>query len=377
MKNEKIGVIGCGMISEIYMKNITERFSNMELAACADIHMDAAKNRASQFGCKACTVEELLSDKEIGTVVNLTIPAQHSSVSKTVLESGKNVYTEKPLCVDYEAGAELLSIAEEKGLLVGNAPDCFMGAGLQTVRKILDSEELGKPLFFEANIFQRGPEWFHPNPAFFYQFGAGPILDWGPYYVSAVVALLGAVKRVCAMGARPYAQKTVLSEKSAKYGEKFCVEVPTTVVSAVETVNHVVGNISLSFDACFKYWEAKSPFMRFYCEKGTIDVPDLNKYEGPVLVRRGEGAFEEYPLVSSLTENCRGIGLADMVDSKKTARCYRANGAFGLHVSEVLLAIQESAEEGAFVELKSSCAQPEPLTEELVQKLCNEKERAE
>ncbi|MBC8537143.1 Gfo/Idh/MocA family protein [Feifania hominis] len=370
MAKEKVGVIGCGMISEIYMKNISERFANMELAACADIVPAAAKKRAAQFGCRACSVETLLHDSTIGTIVNLTVPAQHAEVSRQALLAGKNVYTEKPLCVDYESGEQLLQLAEEKGLLLGTAPDCFLGAGLQTVRHLLDSGELGQVLFFEANLYQRGPEWFHSNPAFFYQAGAGPILDWGPYYAAAVIALLGPVRRVGAIGRKPYARKTVMSPASPLSGREFDVDVPTSIVSVLENRSGVIGNLNLSFDTGFRYWESKTPFMRIYCERATIDVPDLNKYSGPVLLRKGEAEFEEYPLVSALTENCRGLALSDMVHSKMTGRGYRADGAFGLHVSEILLAMQRSVEEGCFVELRSTCRRPEPLDSELIAELC-------
>ncbi len=361
MKKVKIGVIGCGMISEIYIKNCTERFGNVEVVACADIYLPAAEKRAAQFGFRYETVEELLADPEVEVVLNLTIPSEHSKVSMRALKAGKSVYTEKPMAIDKAAGEELVKYAKEHGLFVGNAPDCFLGGGLQTCRKLLDEGIIGKPFAAQAFMFTCGPEWFHPNPEFFYQEGAGPVLDWGPYYISALVALFGPVKKIVSMGKKPKDSRVIMTATSPKVGQEFPVEVPTYVSSLMEFDNNMMANVTLSFDMHYPYWEADMPFLRVYGTEGSMDVPDLNKYEGPILVRNNKGEVTEYPLQFGFTENSRGMGLSDMANAMRNGVTYRANADFGLHIAEVLCDIQKSAVDSKEYVIENKCEIPEQL----------------
>ena len=362
MKNVGIGVIGCGMISEIYMKNITERYANIDITACADLAMDRAVMRAEQFHCRALSIDELLNDPEVEIVLNLTVPAVHASVSMQALKAGKHVYTEKPLYTDSSEGRELMAYAKSHGLMIGNAPDTFLGAGLQTVRKLLDDNAIGTPFAAQAFMFSKGPESFHPNPKFFYEEGAGPVLDWGPYYISALVTLFGPIEKIVSTGKSPKPVRVPLSDKCPYKGEPFEVKVPTYVTSLLEFRNGFSANLTVSFDMHYPYWEADMPYIRIFGTEGSIDVPDVNMFKGPVILRKN-GTREVIPLVSELTENCRGIGLADMARALREGGTYRANGELGNHVADVLITIQNSVNEDRYYQIESTCTRPDPLTE--------------
>ncbi len=363
MKTVGIGVIGCGMISEIYMKNITERYKNLGVVACADLAGERAEMRAEQFHCKALSIDELLNDPEVEIVLNLTVPAAHASVSMQALKAGKHVYTEKPLYTDSNEGRELMDYAKTHGLMIGNAPDTFLGAGLQTVRKLLDEGSIGVPFAAQAFMFSRGPESFHPNPKFFYEAGAGPVLDWGPYYVSALVTLFGPIEKIVSQGKSPNPVRIPKSDKCPYKGEPFEVEVPTYVTSLLEFESGFTANLTVSFDMHYPYWEADMPYIRIFGTEGSIDVPDVNMFKGPVVLRKNDGSKTEVPLVSEMTENCRGLGLADMARALREGGKYRANGELGNHVADVLITIQNSVAEDRYYSIDSTCERPDPLTE--------------
>lgn len=371
MKKVGIGVIGCGMISEIYMKNCTDMFKNVEVVACADLSMEKAAQRAEQFHCKGLPINELLADPDVEIVLNLTVPAVHASVSMQALKAGKHVYSEKPLYTDSAEGKELMDYAKQHGLLIGNAPDTFLGAGLQTVRKLLDDGAIGVPFAAQAFMFSKGPESFHPNPKFFYDEGAGPVLDWGPYYVSALVALFGPIGKIVSQGRTPKPVRIPLSDKCPYKGEPFDVKVPTYVTSLLEFENGFLTNLTTSFDMHYPYWEAEIPFIRVFGTEGSIDVPDVNMFKGPVILRKNDGKKEEIPLVSELSDNCRGLGLADMARALREGGSFRANGDFGGHVADVLITIQESVNEKRYYEISSTCERPELLSDEDIRKILN------
>lgn len=358
MSKVKIGVIGCGMISEVYMKNISERFGNLELIACADLVPEAAKRRAEQFGIRAATVEELLADPEIEIVLNLTIPQAHATVSRQALEAGKNVYSEKPLAVDFAEGEKLVAYAHSHKLLIGSAPDTFLGDGLQQVRKLLDAGEIGKPFAAQAFMMSRGPEHFHPNPAFFYQKGAGPLLDWGPYYLTTLVALFDPVVKVTGAGRNPMPERKVLSQKSEKYGQTFPVEVPTYITSILEFADGMLVTLTLTFDLQNRYPEAHLPYIQIYGTEGVLNVPDVNQFAGPIQIRKDGGEEREIPVEGVFCENCRGMGLADMAHALRSGEGFRTEGNLGLHVTEIMQGILTSMETGTEYRMKSTCERP-------------------
>ncbi|UJF32401.1 Gfo/Idh/MocA family protein [Paenibacillus hexagrammi] len=354
----KVGIIGCGNISAIYMKNIPT-FSQLELSACADLDVNRAKARAEEFGIeKAYSVSELLADPSIQIVINLTIPAAHAEVCLQVLEAGKHVYVEKPLAVTREEGRAILEKAQSKGLLVGSAPDTFLGGGIQTCRKLIEDGWIGTPIAGTAFMMSRGHEFWHPDPEFYYQQGGGPMFDMGPYYLTALVALLGPIRRVTGSAGISYPERTITSEK--KRGQKIQVEVPTHVAGVLDFHSGAIATLVTSFDIS---GGTNLPNIEIYGSKASLRVPDPNTFGGPVYIRKHGGDWEPIPLTHGYTENCRGLGVAAMAQAilDGDTRAHRANGQLAYHVLEAMHGFHDASSEGKHYLMHSSCEKPAPL----------------
>ncbi len=351
-----VGVIGCGNISGIYLQAGT-RFEILNIVACADLDMTRATAQAAKYHIpKACSVAELLADPAIEIVINLTVPQAHAEVALAALEAGKSVYNEKPLAIRREDARRILDLARSKGLLVGCAPDTFLGGGLQTCRKLIDQGAIGTPIGATAFMMGRGPESWHPNPDFFYQPGAGPMFDMGPYYLTALATLIGPVRRVTGSAQISFPERTITSQPL--YGTTIVVNTPTHIAGVLDFAGGAVGTIITSFDV----WASQLPRIEIYGSEGTLSVPDPNTFGGPVRIWRStERAWQDVPLTHGYTENSRGIGVADMAYALRLGRPPRASGALAYHVLDIMHAIHDSSREGRHTELQSTCARPAPL----------------
>ncbi|PTY04121.1 oxidoreductase [Verrucomicrobia bacterium LW23] len=350
-----VGVIGCGNISPAYFKGC-KPFSSVEVISCADIDLERAKARAEEFGLrKSYSPDELLADPEVDIVVNLTVPQSHASINIRALQAGKHAYCEKPFALETAEGLEVMKLAEEKGLRVGCAPDTFLGGGLQTCRKVIEDGILGDPVGAVAFMMSRGPEGWHPSPEFFYLKGGGPMLDMGPYYLTALVSCLGPVKRTSAITRTSFAQRVIGSE--AKKGQIINVEVPTHLTGALEFVSGAVATVGMSFDV----HAHNLPRLEIYGSKGSLSLPDPNNFDGLVQVKlAGETEWKEVPHTHS-DEVRRGIGVADMAAGILEGRPHRASGALAQHVLEVMLSFEKSSTTGTSVLIQSTCDQPTML----------------
>ena len=350
MEKVRIGILGLGAISGIYLENLTKLFREVEIAGVYDLvpeKMDAAK---SEYGITRCysSMEEMLCDPGIEIVLNLTRPFEHYETSKAALLAGKHVYSEKPLAATYEEGRELAALAQEKGLLLGGAPDTFLGAGIQTCRKLIDSGFIGRPIGAFARMICHGHESWHPSPAFYYQNGGGPMMDMGPYYVTALVNLMGRVDTLTGMVSKSFDARTITS--APQYGQTVRVEVPTHVNGIMRFESGAVATITTTFDV---YYD-QSASLEIYGTKGTLRVPDPNGFGGPVmLLRPEEGVFREIPLVFDYQDNSRGLGLADMAKALRENRDMRAGCQQTLHVLEIMTAFEKSSQAGAAIRLES------------------------
>ncbi len=354
MDKVKVGIIGCGNIFPAYVKGC-RAFDILDLAACADIEPDRAAAREQEFNVPAMSIADLLADPTIGIVVNLTIPAAHAAVSLAVIEAGKNVHSEKPLAVFRADGAAILAAAERQGVLVGCAPDTFLGGGLQTCRKLIDDGVIGEPVAATAFMLGRGPESWHPNPEFFYKVGAGPMFDMGPYYLTALVSLLGGVRRTTASTRISFPERIATSE--ARYGQRIAVEVPTHLACVMDFASGPVGTLITSFDV----WSHTLPRIEIYGSEGSLSVPDPNTFGGPVKVRKaGEDALTEAPLTHSADVG-RGIGVADMAYALQSGRPHRASGSLAFHVLDLMHSFVEASDSGCHVTLNSGVPRPAPL----------------
>jgi len=318
---------------------------------------DRAHAQAEAYGVpRACTPEELLADEEVEVVLNLTVPAVHADVSMAALRAGKHVYTEKPLAVDRDDGHRMLEIAGESDLLIGSAPDTFLGGGLQTCREVLDRGIIGEPVAVTALMLNHGPEDWHPNPDFFYQPGAGPMFDLGPYYLSALTTLLGPVRRVTGSARVTFPERMISSQPHA--GTSITVNTPTHIAGVMDFEGGTVGTLVTSFDV----WSEHQSRIDLYGTEGTMSLPDPNTFGGPVLLwRSGENTWTEVPLTHPYTGNSRGLGLADMAQALRSGRRHRASGELGIHVLDVIHAFLDSSERGEHVAVSSTFERPEAL----------------
>jgi predicted dehydrogenase len=355
----KIGVVGCGNISSAYLMNLAT-YPYLKVVACADLDMGRARAQAERFKVpQALPVEDLIADPQIEIVVNLTVPAAHATVGLAALRVGKSIYNEKPLAITREDGRLLLQEAHERGLRVGCAPDTFMGGGLQTCRALLDEGVIGRPVAATAFVLGHGPEGWHPDPDFFYKAGAGPMFDVGPYSLTALITMLGPVRRVTGSARISFAERIIGSEP--KRGTRIEVTTPTHIAGILDFAGGPIATLVASFDV----WASQVPRIEIYGSEGTLSLPDPNTFSGPVHVRMaGDSEWKEMPLLYGNTGNSRGIGVADMAEAIRQSRQHRANGEMAYHVLDIMHAFQEASDQGQHVALSSTCERPEPLPRE-------------
>lgn len=348
-----VGIIGCGVISGIYLKNAAF-FPQIEVRAVADMRPEAAQERAAEFGVEAMTPEALMARDDIDIVLNLTIPAAHADVGHAAIAAGKHVYSEKPLTGTLDEAHRLTEAAAAAGVRLGCAPDTFLGGAHQTARALVDAGRIGQPTAGTATLMLPGHEAWHPNPDFYYVPGGGPLLDMGPYYITAMVNLLGPVVRVSALASRGRDTRTIAT--GPRTGETFPVEVATHVAGVMEFGSGALVQITTSFEVK----KHRHTPLELYGTEGTLVIPDPNRFDGSVELFDGDWA--EQPMTHAHgDDNYRGLGLADMAAGIIENRPHRANGALALHVLEVMEALLASSDQGAAVAISSTCERPSPL----------------
>lgn len=332
-----IGIIGCGNISGIYLKNFTSGlWPHVTLKACADL--DPAKARAAEEtypGVKAMTVEALLADPDIGLVLNLTIPQAHHPVGLACVRAGKHHYSEKPMALTKDQAAELQREAATRGVRLGCAPDTFLGAGIQTAARAVNEGRIGQPVAAMGHMICRGHESWHPAPAFYYQPGGGPMMDMGPYYLTAMVAMLGKVRSVKSINRKTFPTRSITSEPLK--GTVIPVEVDTHVTALLEFESGAVGTLITSFDGV----NPGLPPILLSGTEGGLRVPDPNTFGGDVVLVKG-GEETKLPHVNDYAENSRGLGIADMVKAIEAGTPHQADDDLAAHVLDIMLDILSS-----------------------------------
>ena len=357
MNKTKVGIIGCGNISGIYFKNMCTVLENLEVVACSDLDDARTAEKVEEYpGVTAVSTDAMLADESIEVVVNLTTPQGHYPIAKRALEAGKHVYGEKPLTLTREEAAELSALAASKNLLIANAPDTFLGGGIQTCRKLIDDGWIGTPVGATAFMTCPGHESWHPDPEFYYKAGGGPMLDMGPYYLTAMVSLLGSVERVTGATRISRPTRTITSEK--KRGTIVDVEVPTFVAGLLNFSQGAIGTIITTFDV----YAANLPCIEIYGTEGSLSVPDPNGFGGSVKLKRFNSPdWADVPLTHGYAENGRGLGVADLASAAANGRAPRASGALAEHVLDIMLAIHDASDADAHVKLATTCDRPAPM----------------
>ena len=378
----KVGVIGLGDISTVYLNNLNNYPEYVQLYACACTSLEKAEKKAKQFGFQKAYAsgDELIADPEVDIVMNLTVPAMHYYYNLEAIKAGKHVYSEKPFAATFAQAKEIVDLAKEKGLYCGSAPDTFMGGRIQAFKRFLDEGKVGKLVGASAFMMSRGWEWFHPTPEFYYQPGGGPLLDMGPYYLTCLLSLFGPVDSVCAMQTIGDETRTLQVGPRAGKVVEVSPQVGTHIISNIQFKNGMIVSLSVSFDV----WDSALPRIEIYGTKGTLLMPEEDPCGGPNLFG-GEGWFRsketsrwlyqprrEEDLASdwekievkgphdsvSQAVNSRGIGLVEMAIAIEEGRMNRASGEMAVHSLEVMEGILTSAKEKRFVSMNTSFTAP-------------------
>jgi predicted dehydrogenase len=369
-----VGIIGCGNISSIYMRNMPQ-FRGLKLVACADVRAEAAEAQAAAHGIEALTIDALLAQPDIGIVVNLTPPNAHFAVSHAALTAGKHVFGEKPITVEAADSAKLVAEAEKRGLRLGCAPDTFLGAGGRAAREIIDSGRIGKVLSGTCFLMSHGMEHWHPDPTFFFKPGGGPILDMAPYYLAALINLLGPVESVQARASAGFAERVVSAEGPMK-GKAIKVETPTTVMAIV----HFASGADILFTMSWDVWKHGHPPIELYGTEGSLRVPDPNFFGGAVEVTDKGGDWitvdtEARPYgkpnwrspnwAASMPSraNYRCLGIAELASAATAGTPHRASGALASHALEVMHAMLTAGAQGGEVKVHSRIERPAALSD--------------
>lgn len=350
-----IGIIGAGVISGTYLENLST-FGDTRVVAIGDLLPEKARARGEEFGIAAAGDPSVVYDNpEVELVVNLTTPDAHAEVAALAVAAGKHVWNEKPLALDREAGRGTIEAAERAGLRVGCAPDTFLGGGLQKSRELLESGIIGTPLTALVLLQSPGPESWHPNPAFLFQYGAGPLFDLGPYYLTALTQFFGPARKVAATASKARATRTIGS--GPKAGEVFDVTVPTQYSALVQYESGQSATMIYSFESA-----QTRTLLEITGTEGTMLVPDPNMFDGEIAVRRlGEDDFTVVAETTALSS--RGTGALDIARAIRENRPHRAQGAQAFHVLDTMVAIAESGERGEFVTIDSTFEKPALLPE--------------
>lgn len=352
-----VAVVGAGNISKQYLDNLTA-FPDVKVLVVADLFEEAAKARAAEYGIpKWGGVDAALSHPDVEIIVNLTIPAAHVEVATAAVKAGKHVWTEKPFSLDRESGIGLLKTADAAGIRLGCAPDTFLGAGLQTARRIIERGDIGIPLTAMTTFQTPGPESWHPSPEFLFQRGAGPLFDMGPYYLTTLIQTFGSIRKVAAVGSK--AKDVRVIGAGPKAGQEFTVEVPTHVSAMAQFESGASSHSVFSFESP----RQRMGFVEISGTEATLSLPDPNNFDGDVkLWRAGEEDWSSIPATGPA--NGRGMGVLDMARSLRAGVPHRATGNLAYHVLDSMVSITESMESGTFVDVASTAPVSPALPED-------------
>ena len=378
----KVGLIGCGHIAETYFR-AHKYFNNFKIIKCADINNHASKKCAKTYGIKALSVNDLLKDNEVEIILNLTIPKAHYIVAKKSLLNNKHVYSEKPMAINTKDGLELLRLARRKKLYIGNAPDTFLGGGNQKAKELVERKIIGKINLGNAIFAFPGVQSYHPNPEpWFAKKEGGPVIDMGPYYLTALVNLLGPAKEVSGSLMKGVKKRTI--GIGPRKGKKFKVECPTTYLSTIVFENGAIIRLTLSFDVIAH----NRNHIELYGNKGSLIVPDPNMFGGSVFTCKKIGdKWKEYKTIkmplgkinirtqsaraneSPTNANYRGVGLAEMaycIENKKLNRC---NGELSYHVLDIIQSTMKASKTNKKQKIKSTCNKPNYFSQKEIKKI--------
>jgi predicted dehydrogenase len=352
----RVGVVGCGVIAHNYVRGATA-FDSFDIVVCADLDERVAAAFGAEHGLRVASVEDLIADPDIDAILNLTPPSAHAAVVRAALAHAKHVHTEKPLATSVDDARSLVALAAERGLRLGCAPDTFLGSAYEAGRELIERGAIGEPLGATAALLVGGPDGWHPNADIFYREGGGPMLDLGPYHLTAVASLLGPYVEATGFMATPTPVRRLAVGPRA--GEEFTVDVPTHVAALLRLERGPVLTLTVSFEATEQYESS----LLVHGSEGTLELPDANGFEGDVRMKTARGDWETVAVESRGPQETRGCGLDDLFESLHAGRPHRASGELGLHVLEAATAVLESARAGHTVAIGSRLGQDATQTQ--------------
>ena len=348
-----VALVGCGNISTQYLNNLP-KLPNLTLASVSDVVDAAAQKVSAERGVPVRAIGDVLADDAVDVVLNLTTPQAHAPLTIDALQAGKHVYLEKPFATTLADAEAMVAAAQATNRRIGSAPDTVLGTGIQTARKLIDDGEIGTPVAATAFMMAAGHEAWHPNPAFYYLTGGGPLLDMGVYYLTALVTLLGPIEAVAGMGSRTRTERLV-PDGAPRAGETLTVEVDTYVTASLRHTAGAISTLIVSFDT----QASQLPRIEVYGTSASLSVPDPNQFANPVgIARTRNGKFEPVQDLAGYVDAGRGFGLSDMVRSIGMQTPHRQSAELGFHVNEVMERVLESISTRTFVDVISTCQRP-------------------
>ncbi|MDR1903297.1 MAG: Gfo/Idh/MocA family oxidoreductase [Treponema sp.] len=358
MDTIRVGVVGVGMISDIFIENMINTFTSLEVAGCTARNMEHIKAKAEKYNITPMTIDEMIGDNTINMIVNLTPPDVHYEIIKRSLESGKHVYTEKPLALGYGQAKELLNLAESRDLLLGCSPDTFLGSGVQTAIEAVNSGMIGDVTGFTV-MLNRGLDFLYEYIGFIIKPGGGIGYDFGVYALTALFSILGPAEEVCGFMQTNRPFREYKNPMMPKYGQQYKIENENLIAAAIKMRNNVIGTVMFNGDSVFP----EKPYISLQGTQGMLYLPDPNGFGGDcVYVPAMSESDRILPVHHKYSKDSRGIGAADMALAIREGRAHRASGAMACHLLELLDGIANSCETKTYTTMASDFIKPAPLT---------------
>ena len=360
MRPVKTAVIGCGAISDIYLTNMINKYAALDVVACCASHRESAEKKAAQYGIRPASTDEILSDSEVELIVVLTPAPRHYELIKKALLSGKHVYTEKPIATELWQAKELVSLARENGLLLGAAPETFLGSLLQTGRKALDDGLIGEVTSFHVAA-NRDLTVLASLFKFLRQPGGGICYDYGVYYLTALVSLLGPMAEVYAKVGNHAKTRRNAVPVSPEFGQDYVYDNEAQVNAILTTKSGVTGTLSLNGDSAMQ----DQAYFTVQGTKGILQLGDANQFGGEARYlpnKPREAVWQTLEPVSKLSDNCRGLGVADMAECIREGGRPRVSAEMPCHVLDIIEKIIESGKSGRVCTTETVCDRPRPAT---------------
>jgi len=364
MSQMTVGINGAGAISDIFLENMISRFEILKVKSICSRKFEKAEQKADQYGIQATTHEAMLLDPEIDIIVNLTPADAHFEIIKAALEAGKHVFTEKAMAETYQQAEALCQLADEKGLHLGSAPETFMGSACQTGLKAVREGMTGEITSFHIQANRNLDLLTSFSPSLRVP-GGGIGMDYGIYYLTEVLSILGPVQQVAGIRKNPKPVRNNCIPNHPEFGQEYTIADETQLYGFLELASGICGTIHLNGESILQ----DEGGIEIFGKKGILRLPCANYMGGDVAFapesrdwskRTAETVLEN---MFSFSDNSRGIGVADMAWAIRQGKRTRASKEMAAHAVEVFEALYQSSEDGMRKTISSTFEIPEAMPE--------------